>query len=318
LIIIVSPIFVTGGVESLHQLSHGLTSLKIDNRIVYVSEGFGFSIDNDDFIVKAPDKSIPEYGGYEVKLAESCKLSDITQIIFPEVFTNFARQLCHHIPTAIWWLSVDNAFTVDSPLLQEQTRKEFFQLPIQHYYQSRYAANFLQQHGVRDIWEISDFIDDIKPTLKHLMNIEKHQTILYNPRKGKERALALAAQMPHIKFIPLTGMNAKQVNDEMIYSRLYMDFGHHPGKDRMPREAAKCGCVVMCRTAGAAQFFEDVPLPQHLMFNDFDLLQGNLAQRVQSILTDGFEDALKSMDKYRNLLIVDHKQFIQKVHTVFK
>ena len=316
MIIIVSPIFVTGGVESLHQLSNGLTSLKIDNRIVYVAEGFGFSIDNDDFIVKSPDKSIPEYDGYEIKMAESCKVSEIKQIIFPEVFTTAAKQLCHHIPTAIWWLSVDNAFTPDSPLLQEQTRKEFFQLPIQHYYQSRYAANFLQQHGVRDIWEISDFIDDLYTA--HLINLEMKQTILYNPRKGKERALALAAQMPHIKFIPLTGMDAGQVKDEMMGSRLYMDFGHHPGKDRMPREATKCGCVVMCRTAGAAQFFEDVPLPQHLMFNDFDLLQGNLAQRVQSILTDGFEDAWKSMDKYRNLLTVDHKQFIEKVHTVFK
>jgi len=316
MIIIVSPIFVTGGVESLHQLADGLTALKIENRIVYVSEGFGFNIDNDDFIVKAPDKSISKYEIYNFKMAESCKVSDIKQIIFPEVFTNFARQLCHHIPTAIWWLSVDNAFTVDSPLLQEQTRKEFFQLPIQHYYQSRYAANFLQQNGVRDIWEISDYIDELYSA--KAIDLEMEQTILYNPRKGKERALALAAQMPHIKFIPLTGMDAEQVKDEMMKSRLYMDFGHHPGKDRMPREAAKYGCVVMCRTAGAAQFFEDVPLPQHLMFNDFDLLQGNLAQRVQSILTDGFEDAWKSMDRYRNFLTIEDKQFIQKVHTVFK
>ena len=317
MIIIVSPIFVTGGVESLHQLSNGLTSLKIENRIIYVSESFGFIVDNDDFIVKAPDKSIPEYGGYEVKMAESCKASEIKQIIFPEVFTTAAKQLCHHIPTAIWWLSVDNAFTPDSPLLQEQTRKEFFQLPIQHYYQSRYAANFLQQHGVRDIWEISDFTDTLFIT-KVNIDLDKKQVVLYNPRKGKERALALAAQMPHIKFIPLTDMTTGKIQKTMIQSRLYMDFGHHPGKDRIPREAAKCGCVVMCRTAGAAQFFEDVPLPQHLMFNDFDLLQGNLAQRVQSILTDGFEDAWKSMDKYRNFLTIEDKQFIQKVHTVFK
>lgn len=316
MIIIVAPIFVTGGVESLHQLASGLTTLRINNRIVYVAEGFGFSIDNDDFIVKAPQQSIPQYDSYNVKMAESCKVSDITQIIFPEVFTNAAQQLCQHMPTAIWWLSVDNAFTLDSPLFQEQTRKEFFQLPIQHYYQSRYAANFLQQHGVRDIWEISDYIDELYTA--NAIDLEMKQTILYNPRKGKERALALAAQMPHIKFIPLTGMDAEQVKDEMMKSRLYIDFGHHPGKDRMPREAAKCGCVVMCRTAGAAQFFEDVPLPQRLMFNDFDLLQGNLAQRVQSILTDGFEDAWKSMDKYRNLLTIEDKQFIQKVHTVFK
>jgi hypothetical protein len=315
LIIIVSPIFVTGGVESLHQLANLLTLLNIENRIAYVSEGFGFNIDNDDFIVNAPDKSISEYGVYRSKMAESCKVSDIKQIIFPEVFTNFARQLCHHISTAIWWLSVDNAFTVDSPLLQEQTRKEFFQLPIQHYYQSRYAANFLQQHGVRDIYEISDYLDYER--FKKL-NLKKKITILYNPRKGKERALALAAQMPHIKFIPLTDMTSSKVQETMQKSRLYMDFGHHPGKDRMPREAANQGCVVMCRTAGAAQFFEDVPLPQHLMFNDFDLLQGNLAQRVQSILTDGFEDAWKSMDRYRNLLDSEPKLMLQKVQTVFK
>jgi len=315
LIIIVSPIFVTGGVESLHQLANLLTCLKIENRIVYVSEGFGFSIDNDDFIVKAPDKSIPEYDVYRCKMAESCKASEIKQIIFPEVFTTAAKQLCHHMPTAIWWLSVDNAFTPDSPLLQEQTRKEFFQLPIQHYYQSRYAANFLQQHGVRDIYEIPDYLDYER--FKKI-DLKKKTTILYNPRKGKERALALAAQMPHIKFIPLTNMTSSKVQETMRKSRLYMDFGHHPGKDRMPREAANQGCVVMCRTAGAAQFFEDVPLPQHLMFNDFDLLQGNLAQRVQSILTDGFEDAWKSMDKYRNLLDSEPKLMLQKVQTVFK
>ena len=316
MIIIVSPIFVTGGVESLHQLADGLATLRIDNRIVYISPECGFNIDGEEFIVNPPHQKIVEYERYRTDIAYSCKVSDIKQIIFPEVFTNFARQLCHHIPTAVWWLSVDNAFTVDSPLLQEQTRKEFFQLPIQHYYQSRYAANFLQQHGVRDIWEISDYIDDLYTA--NAIDLEMKQTILYNPRKGKERALALAAQMPHIKFIPLTGMDAEQVKDEMMKSRLYIDFGHHPGKDRMPREAAKWGCVVMCRTAGAAQFFEDVPLPQHLMFNDFDLLQGNLAQRVQSVLTDGFEDAWKSMDRYRNFLTIEDKQFIQKVHTVFK
>jgi len=35
------------------------------------------------------------------------------------------------------------------------------------------------------------------------------------------------------------------------YKQVYIDFGHHPGQDRLPREAVQCGCVVITGKRGS-------------------------------------------------------------------
>lgn len=40
--------------------------------------------------------------------------------------------------------------------------------------------------------------------------------------------------------------------------------------DRLPREAALAGCVVITNCEGAANFHEDVPLPSEFKFRSFD------------------------------------------------
>ncbi|KAL3809235.1 hypothetical protein ACHAXA_005283 [Cyclostephanos tholiformis] len=51
----------------------------------------------------------------------------------------------------------------------------------------------------------------------------------------------------------------------------YIDFGPHPGMDRLPREAALAGCIVITNREGAAAHDEDVPLPQEFKFRTFDV-----------------------------------------------
>ena len=41
--------------------------------------------------------------------------------------------------------------------------------------------------------------------------------------------------------------------------------------DRLPREAALAGCVVITNCEGAANFHEDVPLPSEFKFRSFDV-----------------------------------------------
>ena len=41
--------------------------------------------------------------------------------------------------------------------------------------------------------------------------------------------------------------------------------------DRLPREAALAGCVVITNREGAANFDEDVPLPSEFKFRTFDV-----------------------------------------------
>lgn len=47
----------------------------------------------------------------------------------------------------------------------------------------------------------------------------------------------------------------------LLKAKVYIDFGPHPGMDRLPREAALCGCCVITNRQGAAAFHKDVPIP---------------------------------------------------------
>ena len=42
----------------------------------------------------------------------------------------------------------------------------------------------------------------------------------------------------------------------------------HPGKDRMPREAALLGCCILTSTLGSADFFDDVPIMSEYKFEE--------------------------------------------------
>ena len=51
-------------------------------------------------------------------------------------------------------------------------------------------------------------------------------------------------------------MTPEQVVDLMSESKVYIDFGNHPGKDRIPREAVINGCCVITGVRGSARFKE--------------------------------------------------------------
>ena len=47
-------------------------------------------------------------------------------------------------------------------------------------------------------------------------------------------------------MIKLSGFNSKQIINIYNKTKVYLDFGYHPGKDRMPREAALFNnCIII-------------------------------------------------------------------------
>jgi len=60
--------------------------------------------------------------------------------------------------------------------------------------------------------------------------------------------------------MPIENMPADTVHETLLKSQIYIDFGHHPGKDRIPREAAMSGNIVFLHERGAAAFHLDHPL----------------------------------------------------------
>ena len=77
----------------------------------------------------------------------------------------------------------------------------------------------------------------------------KRNNILYNPAKGLSDLMLFKQKLQQITtdytFIPIQNMSHTQIRNIMLQSKIYIDFGNHPGKDRIPREAAMCGCCII-------------------------------------------------------------------------
>ena len=74
---------------------------------------------------------------------------------------------------------------------------------------------------------------------------------LFNPIKGIDKTLEFIKKSDaRIKWRALKGLTPEQMREVMLQSKVYIDFGNHPGKDRIPREAATCGCCVLTNKNG--------------------------------------------------------------------
>ena len=53
----------------------------------------------------------------------------------------------------------------------------------------------------------------------------------------------------------------------MMESKVYIDFGNHLGKDRIPREVAS-GCCIITGKTGADKYKEDVYIGEKFKFDE--------------------------------------------------
>jgi hypothetical protein len=111
-------------------------------------------------------------------------------------------------------------------------------------------------------------------------------------------------------------MTKAQVRDTLFDARLYIDFGSHPGKDRVPREAAIAGAIVLLRAAGAANHFLDHPLPTDYLFTDDDVVSGALHRKVAMILDDP-DRHFANQRIYRDAVLLERERFDLEVRSVF-
>lgn len=108
--------------------------------------------------------------------------------------------------------------------------------------------------------------------------------IAYNPKKGGEAAEAFFRENPHFEKLPLQGYSKEDMLGVLKETGIYIDFGHFPGKDRIPREAAAAGCIVFLHRAGSAAYYDDFPVPDVFKFKSADVTSGELAKHVTAAL----------------------------------
>jgi hypothetical protein len=281
----------TGGPEALHALCHKITACS-SSSIVCEMLYFDAGAPGKRF-VHVVDGRASVYDMYGTVSATSPPSLPSDLVIWPEFYTDridtfSASQKC------IWWLSVDN----NNNLYTTWSRAD-----VLHLAQSKYALEFLKSKAVSPsrAWMLTEYIHQTRHPVD-VSFVSRNDVILYNPFKGMHYSDALIERgKSTLTFTPIGGSGDKrltpaQVTELLKSSKVYIDFGNHPGMDRLPREAALAGCIVVTNKQGAAGYTSDVPIGDQYKFNKFD--EDKIHNKLKECL-DNFEDKCKDFDAYR-------------------
>ncbi len=122
--------------------------------------------------------------------------------------------------------------------------------------QSCYGASFIRTRLGRDSFILTDYprLPSVKPEPRD------RNLVLYNGAKGQWKIPDLRERLPDVDFQPIQNMSFDQVCQLLSRAALYVELGHLPGRDRLPREAANYGTPTVMLGRGAGYCWDDFPL----------------------------------------------------------
>ncbi|TFV94566.1 hypothetical protein E4S40_11150 [Algoriphagus kandeliae] len=312
----------TGGTEVIHQLANKLTSLGFSNTKIYYLNQTHTNPVHENFL-----KYNTHHTNYIVDRGENL-------LIVPEIYTDFLYRY-HRIQKSIWWLSVDNYLIKRKlnfsffHLVKKSIRNRKVFLPkkiftfqskdsgkILHLYQSEYAKSFLVKNNISiQKKALSDYLNTvfINESLKYSF---KKDNILYNPSKGFEFTKKIISKRPDLNWFPIQNMRPQEVQDILSISKIYIDFGHHPGKDRLPREAALSGCCIITGKKGAAANKNDISIPEEYKFDEKTVSLASIISKIEDCLQN-YSLRVKDFTEYCENIKKEEQVFEESVRKIF-
>lgn len=293
------PRVATGGVELLQQLVYELNRQQEGiAKLLYLDDtpevGWGAPL---------------QYEKYQNPYTVNTFQGDHAVFIVPEIWVAKGEELFKEWPTVIWWESVDNYF-LNHP---RELWYSFVQnKSMLHMAQSMYAKRFLIENGgisENRIIEVSDYVsEEFLAGKVSLKASRRDRIVLYNKRKGLEFTNKLIEASPELHWIPISGMSTEEIVRVMSVSRVYIDFGDHPGKDRMPREAAIRGCCIVTGRNGSASYPEDVPIMGQYKF---ERKEENIPRICSCIkqLVENYDTCISDFEQYRTMIRGEKAKF---------
>ena len=123
--------------------------------------------------------------------------------------------------------------------------------------QSYYGQSFVRRHLNRDAFIITDY----PRPMPSLSDVKRQPNLVaYNGAKGQWKIRELRELLPDVEFLPLQGMSFEEVCRALATASVYVEIGHLPGRDRLPREAALLGTPTVLLARGAGFCWKDFPL----------------------------------------------------------
>lgn len=128
--------------------------------------------------------------------------------------------------------------------------------PINHGTQSYYGQGFVRSALGRDAFMLPEYVRPARIPLQP----RRPNLVLYNGKKGQWKIPELRALVPEADFQPIQDMTYDEVCMALASAALYVEIGHLPGRDRLPREAANLGTPVVMLARGAGYCWADFPI----------------------------------------------------------
>ena len=297
---------VAGGCESLHQLGDAINELGGDAYMCYYPYNEIFDV---------PQK----FSHYNISPSSFRDVVDIIHI-FPEVCTKFSEKVLKG-RKCIFWLSIDNYYFKKDHFTFFERLKKYYgslftaRLPLFamskciHLLQSEYSRIHLNKRNFGQI-DIGDYIHFTEiPEVTQL----RKQSILYNPAKGSHITESLKKCNADLDFFPLVDFTPEELNQVMSESLIYIDFGNHPGRDRLPREVVLRGGIVITGIRGSAGNDIDIPVPSKYKF---DTSEKNFSQKFRELIDEIYQNSSvgqSDMSHYKNIVLKDKKIHREKV-----
>lgn len=311
---------VSGGPELLHQFCYHLNKQGIDAEMAYY-EKLSFPTQ------KNSDKLIEAYGRYNCHKAKKIEDEPQNVVVLSEGELWFLPRI-KRAKVVIWWLSVDNYYNsmntsyakLYAPFGMKRKKYNPFMNKYIHCVQSEYARLFLINKGIdaNNIYSLSDYLsDEFLDAAQDEQNEVKHNVILYNPKKGFEFTKKIINACQEYEFIALQGLTHAEMVRIMKTSKVYIDFGNHPGKDRIPREAAMCGCCVITNTEGSAGNNVDVNIPKYYKYEMKDENVQYIKERIYECISS-YDKLRADFDEYRNEISAQESKFREEVNNISK
>jgi hypothetical protein len=286
----------TGGPDAMHQLVDTMRRCGLNAYMHYQPS--------------IPDPTRLEFATYNAPYAKTIEDQPENVMIVPEVMTLELRKY-RAINKAIWWLSAINhlKMKVEKRFDWEVDASE----SLVHFAQSCFAEHFLRDQGVRNPVMLIEYLH--ARYMVRILTPKKNQ-VAYFAKKNAGVIEALMQTAPDIQWVPILSpqeMTPLQVRQLLSESKVYVDFGPHPGRDRIPREAAVQHCCVIIGNRGAAAYEGDYPFDAKYKFEQFHGEKGFGIQDISRVVSlirtcfDQYEQIEKDFDGYRSW-IQQHQQ----------
>lgn len=307
---------VSGGPELCHQFARMVADLGYSSAVCYYNaEGiFEWS-------------SVPEaYDKYGVRVeADFDKVNQPENLlVITENTFGFFEKYSFQCELAFWWMSVDNFLETVPEEMRTNMRAgcfDVFRSPkLLHLVQSAYAYEFVEEKIGADkgnILYLADYISDAFRGTERIPVSMKRDWIAYNPKKGYNILYPMIQKYPQFEWIPLMDMTPQKVALCLQVSKIYVDFGNHPGKDRIPREAAMSGACVITNKRGSAGFYEDVPIPEQYKFENPVEQEEEIVELIEDIFRQ-YPKHRSQFDPYREKIRNEKNEFASQTAALIK